>query len=1449
MIPVRYIAVIMVFLLAISAAASYADLSFTPGMAYVGDVKPRFQAINQPAANTLLFDGSGTGNTTTYTTTQQAIVQNTLTPTTSISTPSSYSTTLTTTAVSNTPTTVNAITTTASPAANVTTSFYETGLPQNAIWSIDYGGVTSNAMASNYINFTGEFANVIYSVIIQNVTYGNYTFVPDLTSNNVIAGLAYNIAFTEISSMPASTAPTSSTYTTTSTVTIPALNGNIQALQVNGTVAMNTSFLEGVLSNSSIFVSNSSILGRYENGTTANIIAPVALNYSKMSNLTSLDQDQIDVLRARFAQMQSAGIGSYMSVPGNHPALHSFNESIDVPYDNIMQAHRFVKAGSVLNYVAYNTHGIITYYTVNVTKAQPKLAIGVNGARVITPNSVSMIHVPVMKGQRTYTVSLSLDSVLAQNNSANYTYQISFSNGTVISKSINASAVNYSHAFALSTNQTATITFETGGDSNYTAVDPTVIVIPVVIESYIPITLSNSQSVATPAPFQQMLSVNSLEYSAYEANNLDNIEFFYANGTIMPSWMEGSYSNALLNNPANSIYLYTSTNTIYWLNISSGISANNGITVYMGFALTSANVFNNVNVGESPQISSTYAQYDDGNDVFLYYNVNPVSTTGWNVVGHAGQTSSAPAGSHFATTNALYANSANGDYLYKSVPSLTSNIIISYDVYTTGLGNIFFLVNSAGKGQMTRLDGRGGSDYSGLATTASWTSWSAPSAGLSESKNIWYKYDIVVSGTSAHAYIGSILNNLAAYGTVTSSSAFTIADDGNYIGLIGDALGSSYVTYWNGMIIRAYPPNGAMPTATFGSVVSTNAPVLIFQSNPVNYGNTDVITASATTSGDTVEMEKNGNVIAGPGANTVSYTVCGATPSLASCWMPGNYIITVKDITNGASGNVVLTINKGMPALTLSALGAILDTGSGVTIGYGISTVGNQIAANLTVDGATVSSTSSSNTYTFTPSIGFHTFETTTPGNGNYSSSNIASQSCVVPTPSQFPGNVLYYAPLCVINNQSTATVAPFQAMINITESAYAGNLVYSGNFANFEIFNATGVVQPAWIESNQSGKLVTWVKMANGIAANSISPLYLGIAGNTFNMLSGTGTSGIGEIPTASSTYGEYDDGASVFDNYFAGNSLSGWATAGTAGQTASAPSGSPFGADAFYTNGANGDYLDTTANGQSGNMIIEYYTDTASLDDLYFLVDSTGAGQMGRVGNGGGWYGVTSTSSWTSWTAPPDTGQWSNKWILVSIAVASGSATMYVSPSPGIYGSEMGQNASNTYTVANNGNYIGLIGDGGGGNQYWDGMIIRAYPPNGIMPSVSFGSLSGVSVATCQISLSTDTLSFGTLNPSLSTSANSAVTDTNAGSASAYMYVYGGNWVSGSNSFGVSNTVWSAASQTSYTGTPLSATSSNTAMLVPASGSNTIYFGTAVPASQPSGAYAQTITIENSC
>lgn len=323
------------------------------------------------------------------------------------------------------------------------------------------------------------------------------------------------------------------------------------------------------------------------------------------------------------------------------------------------------------------------------------------------------------------------------------------------------------------------------------------------------------------------------------------------------------------------------------------------------------------------------------------------------------------------------------------------------------------------------------------------------------------------------------------------------------------------------------------------------------------------------------------------------------------------------------------------------------------------------------------------------------------------------------------PPEITSYVPVKITNTQSSNTASPFQQKVIVNSSLYRGR--EAGNLDNIEFFYANDSIVHSWLESgntNTSTNTTYWLNISAGISAHSSITVYMGFANLTTNLLNNQTT---GEAPQLSSTYAQYDNGASVFNNYFAGDSLTGWTVAGTAGETATAPSGSPFGSEAFYANGANGDYLYTIANDQSGNMIIEYYTYTSNLNDLFFLVDSAGAGQMMRVGTEGGWYGIASTASWTSWSGPSNTGSsaWGDKWLTTGIVVSNGNAIGYLSDVAEPYGTEIGSNPTTSYAFTDNGNYIGFIGDAASSTttSYLNGLIVRAYPPNGVMPTAVVG------------------------------------------------------------------------------------------------------------------------------
>ena len=200
------------------------------------------------------------------------------------------------------------------------------------------------------------------------------------------------------------------------------------------------------------------------------------------------------------------------------------------------------------------------------------------------------------------------------------------------------------------------------------------VIVPRNILYYLPITLYNYQSSAlqtnTALPIGttsngNIIGFNALEYSKYETCNLNNAEFFYANGTIIYSWMEGNYlneqtSNTICNNVFSKNALASSANILYWIKIGNnapsflpaGSQSNpTSNTIYIGWAgnvISPANtLLNGQTTGEAPELScnnpsntisgcsfNQYAEYDNGNQIFSFYDNFAGSTLNNNLWGN-----------------------------------------------------------------------------------------------------------------------------------------------------------------------------------------------------------------------------------------------------------------------------------------------------------------------------------------------------------------------------------------------------------------------------------------------------------------------------------------------------------------------------------------------------------------------------------------------------------------------------------------------------------------------------------------------------------------------------------------------------------------------------------------------------------------------------------------------
>ncbi|MEM3841598.1 MAG: PGF-pre-PGF domain-containing protein, partial [Candidatus Micrarchaeaceae archaeon] len=332
---------------------------------------------------------------------------------------------------------------------------------------------------------------------------------------------------------------------------------------------------------------------------------------------------------------------------------------------------------------------------------------------------------------------------------------------------------------------------------------PIVPVIPTSVEYYANVTLNNSQPVNIQSPFQQMVTVNSLAYQSYEAPNLQNVEFFYPNGTIIPSWLQSGNSSA-------------STNTIYWLKISGGIPANTLYKIFMGFSAPTINLFNNVTVGEAPNLSSAYGKYDDGANVFnYYYNFagTKLSRSFSSYIGNG--TINVSNGLHISIAN----NGCTGTWggiIYNTPLDLNQSIV---EVYSNG-------IRSSGPSDVGIYTGNSDTagGYAGVADTGGW-GYGAISTG--------YTTISVPADITSGAGVASIYWLKTGEEGVGWQNAFVSSTNANEIWSqslypaiqAGECDPGANLTY-NWFRIRAYPPNGVMPKVSITSSVYSSSHIL-----------------------------------------------------------------------------------------------------------------------------------------------------------------------------------------------------------------------------------------------------------------------------------------------------------------------------------------------------------------------------------------------------------------------------------------------------------------------------------------------------------------------------------------------------------------------------------------------------------------------------------------------
>ena len=597
------------------------------------------------------------------------------------------------------------------------------------------------------------------------------------------------------------------------------------------------------------------------------------------------------------------------------------------------------------------------------------------------------------------------------------------------------------------------------------------------ILQYVPIVVSNLQSTATPAPFQQMLTIPSSTYTNINSG-WSNVEFTSGNylggsgSTAMQAWVENGAVN-------------TAPSTAVWVNLPNGLGAagggSNSITIYMN--MMGSNVMSSSGpTGEAPQLSASYGQYDNGASVFTQYGGG--GPTGWSQFTYVGGTWTTASG-YLQQTNSIGSYNGGPAALIEgaSYPIIGNYILESAFSYTiqasARVGIVAVVTPISGDAYGYRFIGEQGGAGAGFLTFLNdWVAWVVQSSYPGAVSTPYTMSVTDAAGTwsgnlySGNSITGSVLTSLSptAYSIANYQSATT-----GYVGLSAGygngvtVLANPIAVQWFRM--RAYPPGGVMPSTSIGASPTTVS-LTFTNGNSIMQGITDNAVGTTTGTGDTIQLK----YCVGSGSS------CTPTTVLA---------------TNAIGSNTVTNSISYLP-------------------------VGNYIfAANDLTKGIT----SATNTVTI---IG--------------------------------PPTLVYDVPITIANLQTTATPAPFQQLLNVPSSTYSSYI--NANWMNVEFTSGNYVggigntPLQSWIESgaaNNAASTIVWVNLPSGLGAagsgNSIT-VYMNFV--TPNVMSASGPTG--EAPQISASYGQYDNGADVFNNYwnFAGTSLTvgtqttggGWST-----------------------------------------------------------------------------------------------------------------------------------------------------------------------------------------------------------------------------------------------------------------------------------------------------------------
>ena len=293
----------------------------------------------------------------------------------------------------------------------------------------------------------------------------------------------------------------------------------------------------------------------------------------------------------------------------------------------------------------------------------------------------------------------------------------------------------------------------------------------------IQVTITNTQSQATSAPFQVRLTLD-LSSIISSDSQLINLGFYLSSNLTnqIYAWIESHNSNF--------------SQVVVWVNLPNGIPASSSVTVYICLQSSSQYPY----TGMAPQLTLPYGEYDNGENVFLFYDNfagTSLNTNKWKAL-----TSS------YSVDNGLTIDYGTSDVVIVSVQSFDMPYIVDVyanDVTTYDNSGIIFGYN-------------GSTEYA--LYTFSYNLWEGTPTNDGETELQSNSYDKGGNEIVTIKVTSSELEFEYNYQEVNTYSG-SINGNGN-IGFGSNPGATANATYY-WVRVRAYPPNGVDPTVTVSS--------------------------------------------------------------------------------------------------------------------------------------------------------------------------------------------------------------------------------------------------------------------------------------------------------------------------------------------------------------------------------------------------------------------------------------------------------------------------------------------------------------------------------------------------------------------------------------------------------------------------------------------------------